>query len=329
MTAIGGLSVGASLLLASFAQSYWQLFLTQGVLFGIACPIAYFPALTIISHHFDKRKGLATGLAVSGSGIGGLAVAPLVRYLLSIYGSQRTLLFLSFGGTACVLLASVFLKPRLMPSARGKMDYWKVVKDTRFIRLFLITAISSLGYFVPFFYVSQFAVYHGMSATQGALVVGLINGASGLGRIILGLNADIFGQLNTLWACLSLAAASVLFIWPFSTSFGILVSFGIFYGFFVGGFIYILPTFIVHLFGKKDIATITGMVYTGFFFGDLLGPPFSGVMIDALTSVDASNNLVINFIPSILYSGSCLLVGSIILLSTKVQISNGWFFRKI
>ena len=67
MTAIGGLSVGASLLLASFAQSYWQLFLTQGVLFGIACPLAYFPALTIISHYFDKRKGLATGLAVSGS----------------------------------------------------------------------------------------------------------------------------------------------------------------------------------------------------------------------------------------------------------------------
>ena len=85
----------------------------------------------------------------------------------------------------------------------------------------------------------------------------------------------------------------------------------------------------MHLFGKKDIGTITGMVYTGFFFGNLCGPPLSGAMIDALTSVDASNNLVINFIPSILYSGSCLFVGSIILLSTKVQISNGWFFRKI
>ena len=83
MAAIGAISVGTSLLLASFAQTYWQLVLTQGVLFGISCPIAYFPALTIISHYFDKRKGLATGIAVSGSGLGGLAMSPVIRSLLS------------------------------------------------------------------------------------------------------------------------------------------------------------------------------------------------------------------------------------------------------
>jgi MFS family permease len=127
MAIMGGLFVGVSLLLASFATTYWQLLLTQGVMFGIACPIAYFPALTIISHYFDKRKGFATGIAVSGSGIGGLAISPIV------------------------LFPSVFLKPRLKPSTRGKMNYVKILTDHSFIRLFLITAVSSLGYFIHSF----------------------------------------------------------------------------------------------------------------------------------------------------------------------------------
>ena len=209
------------------------------------------------------------------------------------------------------------------------MDYWKIATDSRFIRLFFIAAISSLGYFVPFFYVSPFAVYNGMTASQGAIIVGILNGASGLGRIVLGFNADLFGQLNTLWFCLSLAACSILLIWPLATSFGSLIFFGLMYGFFVGGFISLLPTCIVHLFGSKDIGTITGMVYTGFFFGNIGGPPIAGAMIDALTSVDGAGQTVINYIPSIIFSGACILVASLVLLSTKIQISHGRFFAKI
>jgi predicted MFS family arabinose efflux permease len=169
-----------------------------------------------------------------------------------------------------------------------------------------------------------------MSVGQGAILIGLINGSSGFGRIMLGLNSDIFGQLNTLWVCLSLAASSILLIWPLSTNFGGLIFFSLMYGFFAGGFISLLPTCIVQLFGTKDIGTITGMVYTGFFFGNLCGPPLSGAMIDALTTVDPSTGLqTINYIPSIIFSGVCILTASFILLSTKIKISNGVFFEKI
>jgi len=148
--------------------------------------------------------------------------------------------------------------------------------------------------------------------------VGLINGASGLGRIVLGFSSDLFGQLNTLWFCLSLAAS---LIWPLSTTFGPLVFFGLLYGFFVGGFISLLPTCIVHLFGKKDIGTITGMVYTRFFFGNLCGPPLSGLMLDSSTTNDPTTGAQI--LPF------SMVIDSFILLSTKIHISQGVFFTKI
>ena len=42
-----------------------KLFLAQGFGMGIAIGIMYIPALGIISHYFQKRRALATGLATS------------------------------------------------------------------------------------------------------------------------------------------------------------------------------------------------------------------------------------------------------------------------
>ena len=330
MAVIGGICVALSLLLASFAENYWQLLLTFGFLFGLSCPIAYFPALTIIGHYFSKRKGLAIGIAVSGSGVGGFMIAPLCRFLISSGGTKFALRILSIISLSVILFASYFLKPKLTPSAKGKFDYLSIIKDGRFIRLFLIAVFSSLGYFVPFFYTSSYAVYHGMSVTQGAFLVGIINGSSGIGRIALGFNADIMGPVNTLWACLTFASMSILLIWPFATNFGTLILFTFCYGLSVGGFISLLPACIIHLFGTKDIATITGMVYTGFFFGNLFGPPCSGLLLDYLTDTDPTTGLqTVNYIPSILLSGICIFISSFILLMTKLKLGNGNFFVKI
>lgn len=326
MTAVGGILVGMSLLLASFSVSYWQLIITQGVLFGLACPIAFYPALTIINHHFSVKKGIATGMAVSGSGIGGLVFSPLMRFLVTRYNSSWTLFVLAFMGFCIIILSSIFLKPRLPPASRGEMRYRLIICDPAFVRLFLIAIFSSMGYFVPYIFIPSFAVYNGMSALQGSIALGLMNGASAIGRITLGAVSDGFGHLNTLLLCQVIASVAIIVVWPFSLNFGCLIFFALMYGFFIGGHISMLPIVIADIFGTNNIATLTGMVYTGFFFGNLLGPPLCGYMIDTFTITNnQTSEISINFLPAILFGGISILISSFILLYSKLQLSS-WIF---
>jgi MFS family permease len=328
MCILGGFIQFVALLLASFSDQYWQFLLTQGCLFGIGCAIAYFPALTLISHWFQKKKGLATGIAVSGSGMGGLVVAPVVRSLISTIGVAGTLRSLAGFCGIVTIISGLLLKTNRTLSTTVRMDYMKIATDIRFIKLFSMAIVASLGYFIPFFFIPTFAVQYGMTKSEGALILGLVNGASAAGRILLGLNADFAGHLNTLFVCIFVASCSVLFIWPFATSFGILVFFGVMYGFFIGGFISLLPTAIFQLFGLENIATITGMVYSGLAFGNLMGAPGAGALLDALSTIQ-NGLLKINFLPTMLLCGISLLVASIIIFSIKWSASNRKLFCRV
>ena len=46
----------------------------------------YLPAIVMVGYYFDKRRALATGVAVCGSGIGTFLFAPVTNYLLKHFG---------------------------------------------------------------------------------------------------------------------------------------------------------------------------------------------------------------------------------------------------
>ena len=63
----------------------------------------YLPSIVMVGVYFDRRRALATGIAVCGSGIGAFVFAPLCEVLLSTYtwqGSQRILAAIVLNGVA-------------------------------------------------------------------------------------------------------------------------------------------------------------------------------------------------------------------------------------
>ncbi|PIK36743.1 putative monocarboxylate transporter 13 [Apostichopus japonicus] len=57
---------------------------------AIGVGFTYQPAVTVIGHYFQKRLGLANGIAMSGVGIGMLAVPPFLQLLIDTFTWQRT-----------------------------------------------------------------------------------------------------------------------------------------------------------------------------------------------------------------------------------------------
>uniref|UniRef100_UPI00398E594F monocarboxylate transporter 12-like n=1 Tax=Pristiophorus japonicus TaxID=55135 RepID=UPI00398E594F len=107
---VGGVLASAGLILSSFATCLEYLYLSLGVLTGCGYALAYSPAIAIVGKYFCKRKAMAYGLAMSGSGIGTFVLAPVVQLLIEQYSWRGALLILG-GLVANICVCGALLRP--------------------------------------------------------------------------------------------------------------------------------------------------------------------------------------------------------------------------
>uniref|UniRef100_S4R7V2 Solute carrier family 16 member 12 n=1 Tax=Petromyzon marinus TaxID=7757 RepID=S4R7V2_PETMA len=99
----GGLFSSAGFIMASFATSIEMLYVFLGVFAGFGFSLCYSPSIVMVTKYFRRRRALATGLAMSGSGVGTFLLAPLVQYLLDVFSWRGALLLLgAFVSNLCV-----------------------------------------------------------------------------------------------------------------------------------------------------------------------------------------------------------------------------------
>ncbi len=95
---IGILALASGLFMTSFIDTLWQFYLYYGIWTGLGISILGLAIhAATISRWFDRqhRRGLAIGLAFSGSGIGILVMAPVLEWIISAYNWRAAYLFLA------------------------------------------------------------------------------------------------------------------------------------------------------------------------------------------------------------------------------------------
>ncbi|ESP02002.1 hypothetical protein LOTGIDRAFT_212648 [Lottia gigantea] len=95
VTIVGSMIAGGAFLLATLSPSVDMLLVTYGLLGGFGFGMMYLPAIVSVGFYFDRRRAMATGIAVCGSGVGTFVFAPLSKYLLDIYDWKNALLILA------------------------------------------------------------------------------------------------------------------------------------------------------------------------------------------------------------------------------------------
>ncbi|TRY63483.1 hypothetical protein TCAL_06855 [Tigriopus californicus] len=76
----------AGLLLSTISPNVPVLMLTYGVIGGFGLGLIYLPAVVAVGYYFEKKRALATGISVCGSGVGTFLFAPLATYLIAQLG---------------------------------------------------------------------------------------------------------------------------------------------------------------------------------------------------------------------------------------------------
>ncbi|KAK0467019.1 major facilitator superfamily domain-containing protein [Desarmillaria tabescens] len=304
---IGTCVMCLALIIASFSTQVWHLYLTQGLLFGIGSGFAFIPAVCIPSQWFTKHRGLATGIAASGYGVGGLVLSPITQKLIDHLGFRWALRITGLMTLVALGIADVFLRARASVVPPRKVDR-SLLMNKVFLALCSIGLFSGPGFYGPIFYVPDYVVNKlGRNAQDGANAAALISGFSATGRVLLGIVGDRFGHLYVLALCQFLGGIGQMAIWPFTHNLAGLMAFTSFYGFFTGGYVSLYPVVAADLYGVEGLASITGVMFASFVPGTLIGPPVSGAILDRYTNPITSK---INFLPVQLFGGSWLLASA-------------------
>ncbi|KAI8602965.1 major facilitator superfamily domain-containing protein [Dissophora ornata] len=298
---------------ASFATQLWHLYLTQGLLFGTGAGLVFFSSMPVAAQYFERRRGLANGIAVAGSGIGGLALAPLTRLLIAQVGvrwCQRIIGFAIFGFMTSIC---TFIRPRVKTFKSGPIFDFGLFKVHGFVWLLLTQLVVAFGYMVPVFLIPTYSSVHlGQSATTGANLISIYSGINAVSRVGLGVAADKVGRTNILLSCCFFAGLSCLTLWSQASNIGILTGFMVVYGVFEGGFISIFPVVAAQVVGVERLPSALGILYFGNAVGNLLGSPIATAIMRAHGG---------QYIGAIMFAGFAPLLATFFVLFIRFRIS--------
>jgi MFS family permease len=296
-------------ILASFGTKLWHFTLSQGVLLGLGTCLAYMTSVTVAPTWFTTRRGLAMGIILSGTGVGGLVWAPALKACIDAMGYRNTLRLT--GAVSFVLNTGAGAAMTWEPSRKAQNEIEQRAKTTRNIfavplvdfrlmktRKFVAQASGAVfqgaAYYIPVFFFATYASSLGYSDTAGANFIALSNACNAIGKIVIGYAADRYGRLNVLLLTTIISAISALVFWVPSTilpfaqhqeaSRGLFIAFTIFYGVFASAYVALFPTSLVELFGPQNFASVNGFLYMLRGLATMVGTPVSGLLIRSSTA---------------------------------------------
>lgn len=220
----GILLLASGLILCSSIKTLGQFYLLYGVLMATGVTsIAIVSYTVILAHWFERKRGLANGIAVSGIGLGTFIFVPLSQYCISVWGWRDT--FVILGGLVLIILLSVnTLLLRHKPQELGlypdgikegeqpkeedleAMDLaWSETDWTfksalttgRFWYLMIFCFLAVIVIYTILVHHVRFLVDQGIDKTTAALIFSLTGIISAAFRIFWGWLSDLIGREKT------------------------------------------------------------------------------------------------------------------------------------
>ncbi|KAH6678425.1 MFS transporter-like protein [Halenospora varia] len=227
----------AGLLGASWTNQIWQLFLSQGVAFGVGMGFLFVASVGLVPQWFDKKRSFANSIAAAGSGIGGLVYSLASNAMIQSIGLGWAFRVLAILSCAVNIICTILVRDRNKAVGAVHIAFdVKLFKRIEFLLLIGWGFFSMLGYVVLLFSLPNYARSIGLTAKQGSVIGAVLNLGQGMGRPFVGYFSDAFGRINMAGTCTFLAGLFSLVIWIFAKSYGVLIFFALIVGTVAGTF---------------------------------------------------------------------------------------------
>lgn len=222
---LGAVMMASGMVLATVSVSLWQFYLTLGfMVIGGSIFISYIGHSMFLANWFQRKRGLAVGIAFSGVGFGGILMFVWIQNIITTVGWR-----ISCWGMAALMVAVIvplnFLFQRLRPEelglrpdggstaddardfATGKLDIvvdtawvnteWTPLRAMATARFWWLAVTMGTGLFAWYtvqVHQSQYLEQLGFSKEQVALALGIVVMSGVIGQIGLGHLSDRVGR---------------------------------------------------------------------------------------------------------------------------------------
>ena len=302
---------GASWVALRFlTASLWHFYLLYFLLGLFGGGVGPVPFAAVLSRWFEKKRGLALGLATVGLSLGGFIMTPLAQHLIATRGWRQAYTVIGVLVWVIVLpVAGLVLRerpetygllpdgerPRTDPGEPGSRvplsglaftEAWRTKNFWCLCVAFFLLSIAIHGFLIHFI---PFLTDRGVSGQKAAFFLSLLAVGSMMGRGGAGFLADkaqaalAMGSKYVALVSFLGAAAGILFLWGSRTEAGVYF-FVFLFGLGVGAEIDLFPYMVSRCFGLKAFAEIYGYTLAAFGLGGVLGPLFTGLSFDATGS---------------------------------------------
>lgn len=300
-----GFFIGLSLLITSQTSSFWQLFLSYSLLLAMGTAGTIPVIIPTVSRWFDKKRGMALGIAISGAGVGILVVAPFAAYLISNFGWRMS--YIVMGLAACLVIISMAMLLRRDPSKIGALPdgensgagtkFSGREESTQLTGLSLPQALRTRNFWLILFiwllfglsisliltHVVPYATDAGVSFIEASTILSMISGFSILSRLSVGRISDIIGRKTPGIICAILGAGALMWlIW--SHNLWMFYLFAVAFGLYYGGLGVSSLAMASDFFGGPSLGKIIGALEIGFLIGSAIGAVLGGFIFDVTGS---------------------------------------------
>lgn len=288
---IGGILFGAGLIGSAYAKNPTVMVLTFGVLSGLGMGFGYAAATPCAIKWFDPRKkGLISGIVVSGIGLSAVYIAPLTNYLLKTSSIQETFLFLGILSIVAMTIFSLILKnppvgyvPAVQankPAAAKIVDVrWQDMIRTRpFILLWLTYLMSATAGLMLIGHIASIAMVQA-NWQAGFVLVVILAVFNATGRISGGFLSDKVGRTNAMLIAFGLQAVN-MFVFVLFNNIPLLILGTAIAGLAYGAIFSLFPAITADFFGIKNLGVNYGIVFTGWGLAGIIGPIIGGQVAD-------------------------------------------------
>jgi len=260
--------------------------------------LTYSAHIFVLGFNFEKKRNFASGVAVSGCGVGTFIMAPALQASREAYGN--TGLFYICAGISlqhCVFGALFFpsyleahrkeLHKDLIknvggsktPLSRNIVHYWKTLRNLPLISLCLSMFFANLGIYLLYVHFPEYVVTTNSSAMKASYLLSISGICNCLARLLVGMAAnshDIDETLIYFGTFALLGISSVLF--PFyATSFPGQIAFAVLLGLYAGCCYSVINTLTIQIAGIVNLASAMGLIFFFTGAGTLIGPPLAGM----------------------------------------------------
>lgn len=325
---IGTIFLVLGLAIAGLTASLPLLYLGFGVFGGIGVGFIYGTPIATCVKWFPDKKGLISGLAVGGFGLGSIVFAPICTSVIASLGPNTTFLIQGAITLVGMLIAAPLMKaapdgfkpegwtpPAAAAASGASHDYTsaEMLKTKQYWFLLIMYLFANMSGLMVIGHASPIAqAVAGLTAAQAGAIVSVLSIANTAGRFMSGALCDKLGAKRVV-TIIYIVNAVLLVALQFLTNFatialgigGLAVCFGAMMGAY--------PSLVVDYFGVKYSGPNYARIFLAYGIGGIIGPQL------AVRVVAATGGYTLAFV---IIGASCI-IGAVMSIISKKPVYEG------